>query len=150
MDMQWTIYVRRHDGNDAVPLTTFQRALSGSTVADFGLSIVEGRELLSALQQLVVEDQIRAYDTDRRCCRHCGKYRRIKDWRSRLFATGLGQVAVKVPRVISCLCTPEPLDDNDDPAQLRFPECSIEPLLPGRRAPELAYLCAKHGAAISY
>ena len=82
--------------------------------------------------------------------RHCGKYRRIKDWRPRLFATRLGQVTVQVPRVISCLCTTEPLDDNDEPAQLRFSECSIEPLLPGRRTPELAYLCAKHGATVSY
>lgn len=37
-----------------------------------------------------------------------------------------GDIKVRVPRVISCLCTPEPLDDNDDSADLRFSECPIE------------------------
>jgi hypothetical protein len=37
------------------------------------------------------------------------------------------------------LCTPEPLDENDEPAaDLRFSERPIETLLPGRRTPELA------------
>lgn len=57
---------------------------------------------------------------------------------------------VKVPRVVSCLCTPEPYDDNGKSISLRFSECSIEPLLPTRRTPELSYLCAKHGASVSY
>jgi hypothetical protein len=98
----------------------------------------------------VTQDQIHAYDAQRRCCRHCGRYRRIKDWRRRVFATALGSVRVRVPRVISCLCTPELMDDNDESADLRFSECPIETLLPGRRTPELAYLCAKQGAAVSY
>jgi hypothetical protein len=33
---------------------------------------------------------------------------------------------------------------------LRFSECPITRLLPKRRTPELAYLCAKQGAAVSY
>jgi hypothetical protein len=150
MDLQWTVSVQRRGAPDTVALGIFQRPVKGATAADFGLSIAEGRELLAALQQVVAQDQIRAYDADCRCCRHCGNYRHIKDWRPRVFATGLGQVRVQVPRVVSCLCTPEPLDDNDEPAQLRFSECSIERLLPGRRTPELAYLCAKHGASVSY
>ena len=66
-----------------------------------------------------------------------------------MFATGLGENHVRVPRVISCLCTPEPLDDDDETADLRFSECPMERLLPGRRTPEVAYLCAKHGASSS-
>jgi len=59
----------------------------------------EGRQILAALQQLVAQDQINAYDRLRRNCRECGSYRRIKDWRSRTFATATGKVQVKVPRV---------------------------------------------------
>ncbi len=33
---------------------------------------------------------------------------------------------------------------------LPFSGCSIEPLLPTRRAPELTYLCAKNGASVAY
>jgi hypothetical protein len=103
------------------------------------------------LQSNVVQDQIVAYDIQRRHCRHCGAYRRIKDWRPRVFMTALGEVRVRVLRVVSCLCTDEPLDDDDEPvANIRDSECPIARLLPKRKTPELAYLCAKHGASSSY
>jgi len=150
MDLQWIVYVQRQGSCDRVPLATLERALATATAGDFGLSIHEGRTLLAALQGVVAQDQIVAYDIHRRYCRHCGSYRRIKDWRPRTFATGLGEVHVRVPRVVSCQCTPEPLDDNDESIDLRFSECPIEQLLPARRTPELSYLCAKHGASSSY
>jgi hypothetical protein len=150
MDMHGTIYLQRDGADEKVPLASFQRPLEGATPADFGLSMSEAKSLLSSLQHVVAQDQIRAYDAQRRRCRHCERYRRIKDWRPRSFATAVGRVRVQVPRVISCLCTPEPLDENDEPADLRFSGCPIESLLPGRRTPELVYLCAKQGAAVSY
>ena len=152
MHLRWTVYVRQHGSEDAVQLATFRRPVDGATAADFGLSVAEGRQLLVALQRTVAQGQIYAYDKRRRRCRHCGSYRRIKDWRPREFSTGLGEIHVRVPRVISCLCTPEPLDEDDEPADLRYSECPMERLLPGRRTPELAYLCAKakHGASSSY
>ena len=67
-----------------------------------------------------------------------------------MFTTGLGEVKVRVPRVRSCQCLAEPLDENDDPTDLRYSESSIESLLPSRRTPEVAYLCAKHGACSPY
>ena len=94
---------------------TFTRPIDSATVADFRLSLEEGRHLLKVLQEAVARSQIHAYDSARRCCRHCGAYRRIKDWRGRVVATSLGEVRVRVPRVFSCLCTPEPLDDDDLP-----------------------------------
>ena len=125
-----------------VPLATFERPLEKAAPGDFGLSFLEGRELLAALQRVVAQDQIVAYDLRRRCCRHCGSYRRIKDWRRRTFSTGLGEIQVRVQRVVSCQCLPEPLDDDDEPIDLRFSESSIESLLPARWTPELSYLCA--------
>ena len=150
MNMNWTVYLQSHHGSEAVPLATFKRPVDAAAPADFGLSIAEGRELLVALQNAVAQRQIDAYDVSRRRCKHCGAYRQIKEWRPRVFATALGEVRVRVPRVVSCLCTPEPLDDNDDPVNLRFSECPIGNLLPKRRTPELAYLCAKYGATNSY
>ena len=115
MDMHWTIYLQRDGADEKVPLAGFQRPLEGATPAEFGLSMSEARSLLSSLQQVVAQDQIRAYDARRRRCRHCGRYRRIKDWRPRVFAIALGNATVRVPRVISCLCAPEPLDENEWP-----------------------------------
>jgi hypothetical protein len=106
MDMHWTIYLQRDGADEKAPLARFQRPLEGATQADFGLSMSEGKCLLSSLQHVVAQDQIRAYDAQRRRCRHCGRYRCIKDWRPRVFATALGSVRVQVPRVISCLCPP--------------------------------------------
>jgi hypothetical protein len=77
MDLQWTVYVQRRGAHDVVPLGIFQRPVTDATVADFGLSIAEGRELLAALQQVVAQDQIRAYDAESRCCRRCGNYHHI-------------------------------------------------------------------------
>lgn len=132
MEMGWTVYLQSHDSTEAIPLATFKRPVDRAAAADFGLSTAEGRELLVALQNAVAQRQIHAYDVSRRRCRHCGAYRQIKDWRPRVFATALGEVRLRVPRVVSCLCTPEPLDDNDDPVNLRFSECPIENLLPKR------------------
>ncbi|SEK13178.1 hypothetical protein SAMN05192539_106421 [Paraburkholderia diazotrophica] len=150
MELHWKIYLERQGTGERVTVCAVRRRVEGATIADFGLSLAEGRQLLAALQQRVAQDQIRAYDALRRPCRHCGRYRRIKDWRTRIFATALGKVAVKVPTVISCLCTPEPLDDNDDSTHLRFSECSVQPLFPARRTPEVKCLCAKYGSSVSY
>lgn len=151
MDMQWTVYVQKEGCAERVALNTFGRPLKSATASDFGLSMLEGRELLRTLQSVVAQDQIVAYDIQRRHCRHCGTYRQIKDWRPRVFMTALGKVRVRVPRVVSCLCTDEPLDDDDEPvANIRDSECPIAGLLPRRKTPELAYLCAKHGATSSY
>ena len=103
--MRWTVSVQRAADVKSMPLATFMRPVDGATVADLGLSLEEGRHLLKILQAAVVQSQLRAYDRARRCCRHCGAYRRIKDWRGRVVTTSLGEVQVRVPRVVSCLCT---------------------------------------------
>ena len=150
-EMRCTVSVRRDGEHVDVPLATFTRPVDAATVADFGLSMEEGRQLLSSLQQTIAQSQIRAYDSAQRRCRHCGAYRRIKDWLGRVVSTSLGEVRLRVPRVTSCLCTPEPLDDDDLPmAHQCFTECPITRLIPRRRTPELSYLCAKHGASHSY
>lgn len=66
--------------DEKVPLARFQRPLEGAAQGDFGLSMSEGKRLRSSLQHVVAQDQIHACDAQRRRCRHCGRYRRIKDW----------------------------------------------------------------------
>jgi hypothetical protein len=153
MQMQWEVYVKQHgtvEHESDVPLATFKRRIDGATAADFGLSLAEARQLLAKLQQVVMQSQVRTYDHTQRHCIHCGAYRRIKDWRPRFFASSLGEVQVRVPRVYCCICTDEPLDDDGMPTDLHHFACPIERQLPHRRTPEFAYLCAKHGATNSY
>lgn len=150
MDMQWTVYVQRHEAKVEFRRRHFDGRWMGPSQTLSSCRFREGRELLGTLRRTIAQDQIVACDVERRRCRHCGRCRRTKAWRPRVFATGPGQIHVRMPHVISCLCTPEPLDDDDEPADLRVSECSIEQLLPARRTPERSCLCAKHGASSSY
>ena len=85
------------DGLEPIALASRLR-LGGADAkpADFGLSLQEARVLLGALQRAVVQDQVNAYDAYRRPCLDCGRYRRIKEWRPRVFDTALGTVRVRV------------------------------------------------------
>ena len=95
--MRWTVLIRYEGAGQDGELRDvgcFVRPVDRAAPADFGLSLTEGRTLLRHLQSLVTQDQIRAYDIHRRRCRHCGRYRAIKDWRPRQFDTVLGRVRV--------------------------------------------------------
>jgi hypothetical protein len=59
MDMHWTIYLQRDGADEKVPLARFQRPLEEAAQADFGLSMSEGKRLLSSIQHVVAQDQIR-------------------------------------------------------------------------------------------
>ena len=150
MTISWTISVtckNKSGPSSTVAIAKFSRPLDKATPADFGLSLVEARTMLSNLQQYVAQTQIRAYDVRHRNCPHCGGYRPIKDWRSRTIQTTLGKIAVRVPRVHTCMCLPEPMDADGEIIPYRESECCVERLLPNRMTPELLYLCAKHGAS---
>ena len=153
MALSWTVSVTSHrDGfpDETAAIGNFSRPLDGATPADFGLSLNEAQGMIGNLQRHITQSQIRAYDVRHRRCPHCGTYRQIKDWRKRTIQSALGNVVVRVPRVRSCMCLPEPLDQEGEILPYRESECCIERLLPGRMTPELVYLCAKHGASHSY
>ena len=153
MRLTWTITLQRTGGGlpaETRTLARFQRAVGRPRPADVGLCRSEGQELVAALQTAIVQDQITAHDHRGRSCHYCGRYRRIKDWRGRQIDTALGRVRVRVPRVVSCQCLPEPLNEEGEITALRDSESTVERLLPKRRTPEVSYLCAKHGASNPY
>jgi hypothetical protein len=69
MELRWMILLQRKGTDQPVLIGSFERPVNGATPADFGLSFAEGRQLLAALQQLVTQGQINAYDKLRRNCR---------------------------------------------------------------------------------
>ena len=149
MELQWTVFVQQQGSTACEPVAvgTFKLRVDGATPADFGLSLTEDRALMLSVQRQVVQGQINAYDARRRCCPHCGRYRRLKDWQPRTFLTALGKIHVRVPRVVACMCTPEPMAEDGEIENYRESLCQIENALPGRLTSELAYLCTKHGAS---
>lgn len=56
MDPQWTVCGQHGKTGKLVTVGSVDRPIDGATVADFGLSIPEGRALLTSLQQLVAQD----------------------------------------------------------------------------------------------
>ena len=152
--IRWEVCLRRvgrDQTSEPVCLTLLVRpGAADAKPADLGLSLQEARVVLGALQRAVVQGQVKSYDAYRRPCAECGRYRRIKDWRPRVFNTSLGTVKVKVPRVVACLCEPEPIDEDGEIGKYRESLCPIENLLPRRLTPEVSYLCARAGAAQPY
>jgi len=118
--LRWTVSVRRDGDREEVALATFTRPVDAATAADFGLSLEEGRQLLGALQQTIAQSQIPRL---RQCPAAVSPLRSLPAHQGlararRHHEPGRGQF--RVPRVISCLCTPEPLDDDDMPMAWQY------------------------------
>lgn len=67
-------------------------------LADLGLTIAEGKQLLAQVQQAVVAAQSRDHAAWRPDCRTCGAVCHVKDYRPHQIATLFGQVTVRLPR----------------------------------------------------
>ena len=67
-------------------------------IANFGLTLAEGKLLLASLQQQIVAAQAKGHAVRRPDCRSCGEVCRVKDYRDHAVATLFGQVTVRLPR----------------------------------------------------
>jgi hypothetical protein len=110
------------------------------TPETLGLSLAEGKAVLQALQEVVVEWQMQAYLQQQRTCPHCGKVRRSKGVPHTVFRTIFGALPVESPRLYHCGCQPH--------ATISF--SPLAALLPERTTPDLLYLETKWAALMSY
>jgi len=110
------------------------------TPETLGLSLAEGKAVLQALQEVVVEWQLHAYLQQQRPCPHCGKGRRSKGVHHTVFRTVFGTLPVDSPRLYHCPCQ-EHLTTSFSP---------LAALLPERTTPDLLYLETKWAALMSY
>ena len=106
----------------------------------FGLSLAEGKAVLQALQEVVVEWQMHTYLQQQRVCPHCGKVRRSKGGHHTVFRTVFGALPVDSPRFYPCPC--------QEHATTSF--SPLAALLPERTTPDLLYLETKWAALMSY
>jgi len=110
------------------------------TPETLGLSLAEGKAVLQALQEVVVEWQMQAYLQQQRPCPHCGKARRSKGTHHTVFRTVFGTLPVESPRLYQCGCQP----------QTTISLSPLATLLPERTTPDLLYLETKWAALMSY
>jgi hypothetical protein len=110
------------------------------TPVTLGLSLAEGKAVLQALQEVVVEWQMLAYLGQQRVCPQCGKVRRSKGLHHTVFRTVFGVLSVESPRLYHCPCqTPETTTFSP-----------LATLVPERTTPELLFLETKWAALVSY
>jgi hypothetical protein len=110
------------------------------TPVTLGLSLAEGKVVLQALQEVVVEWQMAAYLRQQRTCPQCGKTRRRKGLHHTVFRTVFGVLSVESPRLYHCSC--------QAPETTTF--SPLATLLPERTTPELLFLETKWAALVSY
>jgi hypothetical protein len=111
-----------------------------ATLATLGLTLDESKQVLHALQQIMVPHQVAAYLQQQRPCSHCGKPHELKQSELVPFRTLFGVIPIPNPRWRHCSCQPV--------SQHTFRPLAA--LLPERTSPELLYLETRWAALASY
>ena len=139
--MQVTVQVvtRTDDGQEVIrEVACVER--DDLTPATLGLSLAEGKTILQAIQEVVVEWQMQAYLGHQRHCPHCGTVRQSKGAHHTVFRTVFGALPIESPRLTHCVCQ----------AHDTHSFSPLAALLPEHTTPELLYLETKWAALTSY
>jgi hypothetical protein len=108
---------------------------------EIGLSISDGKQIMSTLQEFVVKQELAAYALGRRICPSCELFRPVKDYTTRKIRTVFGTVEVKNPRWMLCQrCHPG----------LCMAITVLDGICPDRATPELMELSARLGSMVPY
>ncbi|MBK6650125.1 MAG: ISKra4 family transposase [Betaproteobacteria bacterium] len=111
------------------------------TTDPLGMSLAEGKALLSHVQQYLVKLQCQSIASAHAHCDQCNARLTMKGWHTRQIRTVFGTITVRSPRVRHCRCME------------KAPGASFSPLarvVPTSVTPELEYLQAKWAAHLSY
>jgi hypothetical protein len=109
-------------------------------IEHLGLTLAEAKQILTMLQQRLVEQQSAAFVAAHSQCEHCGKSLGIKGYHTRTFRTLFGTVTLTSPRLYYCRCQ-------------RRKTTTFRPLnalLTDAVAPELLFMETKWASLVSY
>jgi hypothetical protein len=105
-----------------------------------GLTLAEAKQLLSTLQQHLLQHQVDAFLDRCSTCADCGALRKVKGHASRSFRTLFGTYKLDSPRLEHCNCTWRKTSSFRP----------LSALLTESIAPELPYMEAKWSSLVSY
>lgn len=143
MAVEWTIMIegRNEFGDTCRKEVRIDKSWERLFDGDIGLSIDDGKKIMSALQSAVVNHEAETYSLFRRVCPDCHTFRPVKDYTARRIRTVFGTVEVRNPRWMLCRdCCPGM-------------ECAFAPLkeiCPDRATPELMEVTARLGSMMPY
>jgi len=88
----------------SVNVMEFDRPDCLEDIANLGLTLAEGKQLLARVQREVIAGQIDRHAVLRPDCRSCDGSCHVKDWRPHQIATLFGEVRVRLPRFLCDGC----------------------------------------------
>ena len=138
-EMKWRVLLELTEANGNVEtreLVTGHRPTNAMSPAAIGLTLVEGKSILAAMQTQLIQALADGYCQHRRTCSHCGSRRAVKDWRTRQLTTLFGAVQVEAPRFNPCRC---------GVASRRIVSPLVE-MMPDRCTPEYERVLARMGS----
>ena len=117
-----------------------EREATGIGPEEIGLTLEEGKTVLSQVQAGVIHRQVEALQAAHRNCLQCGRKQRIKDRRRRSLRTIFGVVRVSCRRFLRCRCQ----------GGRRVTVWPLNGRQVSGTAPELQYLYADWGSKVPY
>ena len=129
--MEWTVTIEGPDefGEIQRAQVQIEKGFGRLASGEIGLSIDDGKRIMSALQEFVVKEELAAYALARRVCKSCERLRPVKDYTSRKIRTVFGTVVVKNPRWMVCQrCFPHycSLGDHVACGETRAPSMAVQ------------------------
>jgi hypothetical protein len=99
MAVEWTIMIegRNEFGDTCRKEVRIAKSWESLFEGDIGLSIDDGKKIISALQSAVVNHEAETYSLFRRVCPDCYTFRPVKDYTARRIRTVFGAVEVRNP-----------------------------------------------------
>lgn len=140
MRLRVQIVVEADDGEAEMVRDAFELARRPLAPDTVGIGLAEAKELLAAVQEVVVDEQVKAALAEQADCGGCGRRHRHKDSRTIVLRSLFGTLRLPSPRWHRCRCDPRPTRTFSPLARL----------LPERTTPELVYLDARFAGLVSY
>ena len=140
--MKWRVLLELvgADGTVRVHEVSGAAAVAEYAPRMIGLTLAEGKRVLTAVQRHLVQAQAEDHCRRRRRCQRCGGQRPLKDLRSRRLVSLFGTIEVRAPRFTPCRCA----------VACRRTLSPIAEIMPDRCTPEYERVVAKMGALLPY
>ena len=141
--MEWTMTIEGRDEYGEVQRAQLkiEKGFDKLTSGEIGLSIDDGKRIMSTLQEFVVKQELATYAQARWVCASCERLRPVKDYTMRKIRTVFGTVEVKNPRWMLCRhCLPH----------ISMPLTVLNEICPDQATPELMELTARLGGMMPY
>ena len=150
--MKVQLRVRFVDDADTQDVSSMIELADEVSIEGLGLSLADGKALLSWVQRLVVQRQVAARNCAQAACPRCGKPRSVKDHHSVTYRSLFGKVSARVTRWMPCAgcgrgAAPAPSGQRWVAAELLYVQARLAATLPYARCFEILDLLLPSGAA---